>query len=359
MCARASLISGGGWLINPVMVTLKQIAAELGVSHTLVSCVASGRMGNTRVSEATKQAILARIEEVGFRPNRLALALKGGNKGYVGVFLHKHGTYGSEMNEHFISAISDSLTERGLGLWLRFFTSEQQFLDACSNRLLKEIDGLVVAGIPHPELDDQLRALQAKGFPIVCAFAGWEEALDIPNVYVDAERQGWLAAKHLAEVGCRRIARIHCHESRQRGFLAGLREAGVEPVSALMIQASGYGYDNGLENIDALMRSGESFDGISADSDALAAAVVHYLLRTGRSRESWPKIVGIDDSPIARHCAVPLTSVSSEISERARCVVKTLFESIDGQKVGSTLIEPRLVVRESTDISLAPPYFIG
>jgi LacI family transcriptional regulator len=341
------------------MVTLKQIAAELGVSHTLVSCVASGRMGNTRVSEATKQAILARIEEVGFQPNRLALALKGGHKGYVGVFLHKHGTYGSEMNEHFISAISDSLAERGLGLWLRFFTSEQQFLDACSNRLLKEIDGLVVAGIPHPELHDKLRALQTKGFPVVCAFAAWEDALDLPNVYVDAERQGWLAAKHLTDIGCRRIARIHCHQARQRGFLAGLREAGVEPVTALMIHAGDFGYDNGLKSIDALVRSGEAFDGISTDSDALAAAVVHYLLRTGRPRESWPKIVGNDDSPIAQHCAVPLTSVASEISERARCVVKTLFDCIDGQKVTSTLIAPHLVVRESTDASLASPYLGG
>ncbi|MBC8041192.1 MAG: LacI family DNA-binding transcriptional regulator [Opitutaceae bacterium] len=341
------------------MVTLKQIAAELGVSHTLVSCVASGRMGNTRVSEATRQAILARIEEVGFQPNRLALALKGGHKGYVGVFLHKHGTYGSEMNEHFISAISDSLAERGLGLWLRFFTGQQEFLDACSNRLLKEVDGLVVAGIAHPELHDKLRTLQTKGFPIVCAFAGWAGELDIPNVYVDAERQGWLAANHLTEIGCRRIARIHCHESRQRGFLSGLREAGVEPVPALMIPSGDFGYNDGLRCIDALVRSGEPFDGISADSDALAAASVHYLLRNGRPRETWPKIVGVDDSPIAKHCAVPLTSVSSEISERARCVVKTLFERIDGQKVGSTLIVPQLVVRESTNASLCAPYFVS
>ena len=273
--------------------------------------------------------------------------------------VRKHGTYGSEMNEHFISAISDSLAERGLGLWLRFFTGQQEFLDACSNRLLKEVDGLVVAGIPHPELHDKLRTLQTKGFPIVGAFTGWSGALDIPNVYVDAERQGWLAAKHLSEVGCRRIARIHCHESRQRGFLAGLREAGVEPVSALMIHAGDFGYNDGLRCIDALVRSGESFDGISADSDALAAAAVHYLLRTGRPRETWPKIVGIDDSPIARHCAVPLTSVTSEISERARCVVRTLFERIDGQKVGSTLITPQLVVRESTAASMAAPYFGG
>ena len=339
------------------MPTLKEIAADLGVSHTLVSCVASGRMGNTRVSEATRQVIAARIREAGFRPNRLALALKGGHKGYVGVFLHKHGTYGSELNEHFISAISDSLADRGLGLWLGFFTCDREFLEACSHRLLKEIDGLVVAGIPHPELHENLRSLQSEGLPVVCAFAKWKGKQDLPNVCVDFEKQGWLAARHLADLGCRRIARFHCHEWRQRGFLKGLREARIQPVPALMIGSKDFGYQDGLQCIEALVRSGEPFDGISADSDALAAAAVHYLLRTGRPRELWPKIVGNDDSPIARHCAVPLTSVTSEIQERACCVVKTLFDLIDHKKVSSTLVPPRLVVRESTDPSLVAPCF--
>lgn len=314
-------------------------------------------MGNTRVSEATRQIIAARIQEAGFRPNRLALALKGGHKGYVGVFLHKHGTYGSELNEHFISAISDSLAERGLGLWLRFFTCDREFLDACSNRLLKEIDGLVVAGIAHPELHDNLRSLQSEGLPVVCAFAQWQEKQDLPNVCVDVEKQGWLAARHLTEIGCRRLVRIHCHENRQRGFLKGLEEAGITPVPALMIESNGFGYEEGLQCIDTLVRSGETFDGVSTDSDALAAAVTHYLLRTGRPRDMWPKIVGNDDSPIARHCAVPLTSVTSEIRERARCVVTKLFDRIDGKKISSQLISPQLIVRESTDPSLAAPCF--
>jgi LacI family transcriptional regulator len=330
------------------MPTLKEIAAELGVSHTLVSCVASGKMGNTRVSEATRQMVAARIQEAGFRPNRLALALKGGHKGYVGVFLHKHGSPGSEMNEHFINTISDCLAERGLGLWLRFFTCEREFLDACSTRLIQEIDGLAVAGIPHPELRDKLLSLQKHGLPVICAFAEWKDHQALPNVCVDLEQQGWLAARHLTEAGCRRIARFHCHETRQRGFLKGLREANVKAVPALMIRSEGFGYEEGRKCIETLIRSGVAFDGISADSDALAAAAVNSLLRTGYPVDRWPKIVGIDDSPIAQLCAVQLTSVTSEIRERARCVVNLLFDRMDGKDVSSKRIPPHLVVREST-----------
>ncbi|MFV0338138.1 MAG: LacI family DNA-binding transcriptional regulator [Chthoniobacterales bacterium] len=340
------------------MSTLKDIAAELGVSHTLVSCVASGRMGNTRVSEKTRQAILARIEEVGFRPNRLALALKGGRKGYVAVFLHRHGVYGSEMNEQFISAISDSLMKRGLGLWLRFFSEEKDFLEACSERLIREVDGLVVAGSPHPELYDNLCALQGKGVPVVCAFPNLESDTKIPTVYVDFEKQGQLAAQHLVEVGCRRIVRMHAHEMRQKGFLKGLREAGIKKGETLMRQTKDFIYQEALECIDELVRSGEVFDGVSTDSDAQAAAVIHYFLRIGKPRELWPKIVGMDDSPIAKYCAVPLTSITSETRKRAQSSAKVLFDCIDKKGVPpSVVLPPRLVIRESTDASLRAACF--
>lgn len=339
------------------MATLKEIADDLGISHTLVSCVASGRMGTTRVSEATRQAILTRIREVGFQPNRLARALKGGRKGYAGVFLHKHGTYGSELNENFINAISDSLAERGLGLWLRFFTCEQEFIDACSQRLLKEVDGLIVAGIAHPELYDSLRTLQQQGLPIVGALVNEQIDVDIPNVSVNVQSQGWLAARHLIDLGCKRIARLHCYDLRQTGFLKGLHSAHIDPVPALMIPSTGFSYEDGLESAVTLIRTGKPFDGLFADSDALAAAAVNYMLRTGWTRESLPKIVGTDDSPIARHCAIPLTSVTSEIHERARTVVKILFDRIDGKDAASVSISPRLIVRESTDAALSASCF--
>lgn len=352
-----TLIMGAEYATQVAMPTLKEIAADLGVSHTLVSVVASGRMGTTRISEATRKMIQTRLDEVDFRPNRLALALKGGHKGYVGVFLHKHGTFGSELNEAFISTVSDSLAERGLGLWLRIFTSDREFLDACSQRLLREVDGLVVAGISHPELIGNLKLLRDKGLPVVCAFVNPKKSQSIPNVSVDAKEQGRLAARHLVESGCRRIARLHCHEERQQGFLKGLREAGRKPLSRLMIPAADFGYDAGLRAMRSLLASGESFDGLSADSDALACAAVHYSLRMGRPRDAWPKIVGIDDSPIAQHCAVPLTSVTSEIAERARHVVTLLFDLFDGKKVASVEVTPRIVVRESTEPALASEDF--
>ncbi|MFV0416552.1 MAG: LacI family DNA-binding transcriptional regulator [Chthoniobacterales bacterium] len=337
--------------------TLKEIAAELGVSHTLVSCVASGRMGNTRVSEKKRQFILKRIQEVGFRPNRLALALKGGRKGYVSVFLHKHGVFGSELNEQFISTISDSLMERGLGLWLRFFTSEQEFLEACSPRLIQEVDGLIVAGTPHPEMYDSLQKLQKRGIAVVCTFANRKSANRIPCVSIDFEKQGRLAAEHLLEMGCSRIARIHTLKERQEGFLKGLRSAGAKVNHSLMLKTEDYTYDEALQYIDKLVRSGKRFDGVSTDSDAQAAAVVHYFLRLGMPKDRWPKVVGIDDSPIARHCVIPLTSVTSEIRDRARHVTQLLFDCIDKKKVKSVVVTPKLVVRESTDSSRISNYF--
>jgi LacI family transcriptional regulator len=193
--------------------------------------------------------------------------------------------------------------------------------------------------------------------PIVCAFTQLRQDQTVPNVTVDSERQGRLAGTHLLKVGCQRIARFHCHTPRQAGFLKALKDSNITPQGELMCPVNDFSYEEGLIAIHALVRSGVKFDGLSADSDAMASAAVHYLLRMGIPRDAMPKIVGIDDSPIAEHCAIPLTSVTSEIKERAKQVVKLLFDRGKRKRMESVVIQPKLVIRESTDPTRCAPYF--
>lgn len=330
------------------MSTLKEIASELGVSHTLVSRVVSGRMGNTRVSEKTKQTILKRARELDYQPNRLALALKHGKKGVVGVFLHKVGTRGSELNERFIRAVSDSLWDKKLHLWLRFFEKDEEFLAACTQKLMREVDGLILAGIPHPDLAESILRMESQGLPIVCAFHEQRSHPEITNIQVDHELQAFLATRHLLDKGCRRIARFHRVENRYEGYLRAHREAGVTPDRDLSIDAVRFTYFDGIDCMRRLLETGKKFDGLVTESDAQAAGAIHHLVRAGKIGDFCPMVVGIDDSPIAEDCVIPLTSVTAEMEETARCVVEALGAKLDGEKVSSRLLSARLVERDST-----------
>ncbi len=330
------------------MVTLKGIAKELGVSHTLVSRVISGRMGTTRVSESTRQAILKRAKELDFQPNRLAMALQEGRKGVVGLFLHRIGTPGSEMSHLFANIASNMLDEYGDRLMLRYFRNKDDFEKFCSPGIKNQVDGLIVGGVPHPEMASILADYDRSGLPVICAFHNVDILANLPNFQVDHSMQACLATKHLLEQGCRRLAHFYVMPGRQAGFLQAHEELGITPDPSLYIQAKQYHYEDGRECMQRLMDSGIQYDGIVTDSDGQAAGALNlWFQRTGRLSD-WPRITGVDNSPIATSCLVPLTSVTSEVEETARAAVMALYDKRAGKEPQSALLTPKLVVRESS-----------
>lgn len=330
------------------MLTLKEIAAELGVSHTLVSRVVRGKMGNTRVSDATREAILKRAKELDFQPNRLALALKSGKQGVIGVFIHYIGTRGSELNETFVEAVAAALSELDLRLWLRFFESDAEFLAACNQRLRRNVDGLIVGGISHPELIANLRKFDGEGLPVVGAFHDRTEIAGFTNFQVDHQRQAYLATSHLLARGCRRIAHFQCLENRRLGYRQALEEHGLPFEEELTITAGKFNYEFGRQSMRKLLESGTPFDGLVTESDAHAAGALNYWIRDRGSLENRPLITGIDNSPIAENCVIPLTTVTAEMETTARRAVQALARKMEGESAESELLPPSLVEREST-----------
>jgi LacI family transcriptional regulator len=96
------------------------------------------------------------------------------------------------------------------------------------------------------------------------------------------------------------------------------------------------------------LESGAPFDGIVAASDSQGVGAVRVLLNHGRRIPEEIQITGIDDSPMAEACMVPLTSVTSEMEECGRLAMDMLLKRIAGEPVQPVIINPRLVTRQST-----------
>lgn len=331
------------------MASLKQIAGDLGVSHALVSRVLNNRMGTTRVSEKTRAAILLRAKELEYQPNPLALALKQGRTGVVGVFLHGVGVDGSELSTSFIKAASNSLSELGQNLWLQFFESNKEFHHACNEKLIRKVDGLILAGLSHPDLLRNLASLEKQGLAVASACFFYHEDFGVTNFVVDQQMQCYLTTKHLLEIGCRRIAHFYTSPIHYMGYLHAHTEEGVSPVKRLTIPTARYTAEDGRDSMKQLLATKEPFDGVCTHSDAQAVGALQHLVNIGMPRKSWPKITGVDDSPIARdYGPIPITSVTAEMAECARKAVAAIALKMQGQTVPSEKIKPRLVVRQST-----------
>jgi len=334
---------------NHGMPSLKKIASSLGVSYTLVSKVLSGRMGTTGVRAATRDAILKKAKALNYRPNRLAVALKGGRKGSVGLFIHTVGTPGTEMTQQFIINTVHCLNNAGLQLWLRFFQTDQEFLTACDEKLTRDIDGLIVAGSSHAGLIEKLHQIDQSGLPVVMSFINIQKSPLSGSVSVDFELQGYLPTRHLLEKGCRRLAHFNANELRYRGFKRAHKEMGVAVQKDLVITAENkFDFASGETATAALLQKKTRFDGIVAQSDAQAVGAVRVLLQHGIRVPEDVRVTGVDDSPLAEACIVPLTSSTSQIDECGRCAALSLLKKIEGEPVESRILVPTLTIRESS-----------
>lgn len=331
------------------MASLKEIAKDVGVSHALVSRVLSNRMGTTRVSEKTRQRILDRAKELNYTPNPLAVALKRGRKGAVGVFLHGVGIPGSEMSLKFIQSAGKALSANGYNLWMQFFEKKEEFLAACNEELMSKVDGLILAGLAHEELSENVIEIEKRGLPIVLSCHGNMEKFGLTNFQVDAEQQSYLTTKHLLECGCKEVAHFFSMPLRYRGYIRAHEEMGIMPKDQLTVPTRGYQTQSGHDATAHLFDNNIKFDGISAQSDGQAAGVYHYMVEQGISRENWPLVTGIDDSPIAHDFSlIKLTSATAEMERCAELAVKAVHNKIESQPVEEQHVEPRLMIREST-----------
>jgi len=333
------------------MASLKRIASELGVSFPLVSKVLSGKMGTSRVSARSREMILAKARELNYKPNRLAVALKAGSKATIGIFFHHMGSPGTEMSERLLRGFSQELEKSSYRMLLRFFTTDEDFIAACDEDLINDVDGLIIGGVYHPGLLKNLRALERKNVPIVALFnnePGRNIRAGVTHVVVNYESQCQLTTGHLIEQGCRRIACFETNQSRTTGFLKAHEEAKLRPDSRLIIPTGSFLRKDGRKSAERLLEKGLPFDGLVCQSDAQANAAINVFLKNGIRIPEDVKVTGIDDSPLAEDCMVPITSASWELHSTGMKTARLLLERIEGKRVKSLTIEPKLVVRRSS-----------
>ena len=330
------------------MVSLKDVAARLGVSMGLVSKVLSGRMGTTGASPRLRNRILKKAREMGYSPNRNALALIAGRKGAIGIFINPWGESGTEFIQYFLGGVCEGLKQTPYHTWLNYFRRDGEFHEQMDVQDMKHhIDALMIGGASHPKLIPQLRAVEKAGIPVVTFFT--DQLTKAPaNVTVDAVRQGYLATEHLADRRCLRIAHFRTGEGRYKGYLAALRACDRRLDPALIVKCAGFSLADGRAATRSLLQKRIKFDGIAAQSDHQALGACLELAERGIGVPNQVRVIGIDNSPFCLASPVPLSSITSECDQIGFIAVKSVLKKLAGENITSILISPRLVVRSST-----------
>lgn len=337
-------------------VKIKDIAAELGVSNSLVSKVISGNLGTTKVRAELQEKILKRAKELDFRPNPLSSALKRGRFGAIGLLVHPIGVPGSELFDQLLKGISKELNNHGLRLWLQFFEDDQGFFDFCNNEIHRSVDGLIVAGVPHPETHSLIESLDRDGLPVITSFRR-HSVPGVANITFSNYLQGKVATQHLIEKGCKRplfFCVSETDDQRKRGYIDAMNEANLPIDPQLQCHwddippVYNFTFRAGREMMERVLTSGVSFDGIVAQSDQQAVGAMNILREKGVKVPSDVRVIGIDNSPVCTASTIELSSVTAEMTPIGHELIKRLVAYIEGEKPKSLELTPKVIEREST-----------
>lgn len=333
------------------MPSLQQIATELDVSVSLVSKVLNNRLGTTGARPELAKRIIDTAQRLGYRKNMNAAALRAGRQQTIAVLLHRHGSAGSGLIENLLTGISDATRGAGQRQMISFYGDPDSLGVAVRDLHAGSVDGLIVGGVRHPYLMDELSGLHRAGMPVVTVFnRSISDAL--PNIAMADDAIIELAMQHLIEHGCRRILHVSSLKDREAGYLRAVSDAGLEADPDLIFSDYGgfntYLPSNGERAVRRAIERGVAFDAVCAQSDTQAIGAMHELLRHGRRCPEDVLITGVDSSPMADYALVPITSVDQRYEERGLLAVQTLGRLIAGKAPEAIRLEPRLVGRLST-----------
>ena len=325
-------------------VTLSEVAVEAGVSVSTVSKVLNGRSG---VSLETRERVESLLQDS--RYNRRRSAQRAAP--IIEVLLYEiDSPFGGET----LASLERVTRDQGIGMVVSGAGEDHLPGPAWADGVLcRDPLGVILVAAELRERDK--RRLRARNIPIVAIDPAGAPASGAPSVGSADWRGGFLATRHLIELGHRRIAIITgpdgmlASTARLSGYRAALEDARI-PVRADLIRPGKFHHEDGVIEGRALLERVPRPTAIFASSDLQALGVYEAARALNVGIPDELSVVGYDDLAIARWAGPPMTTVRvpiAEMAEHAATLIARLRKEPD-LAISPIEMATSLVVREST-----------
>lgn len=328
-------------------ITMRDIAEKLGVSNVTVSKALNDKEG---VSEELKIKIKKLAEEMGYRYNTLAKAMKEGQAYNIGViiaerFTGEHKSFYLQFYQH-ISKLLDEHQYSGI---LHILTSEdERELNLPRIYHDKKVDGFIILGQISKEY---IGILQNIEIPIIF-LDFYDDHVEIDSVITDNFYGAYEITNYLVKSGHEKIAfigNIYATSSIQDRFLGyykSLLEHRIKLREDYIINDRD---DNG-KFIDLCIPDNLP-TAFVCNCDRIAYNLINKLKSLGYNIPKDFSVVGFDNDIFASISDPKITTVEVNIEEMAKTAVKFIIEKIkdEDKKYGRVLVKGRIIYRDSVE----------
>ncbi|MDJ0038059.1 LacI family DNA-binding transcriptional regulator [Pantoea allii] len=324
------------------LITMRDVANAAGVSISTVSRILDERLPQSKSASAEKVRQVAR--ELGYRRDYVASSLRRGDTGTLGVLVPRMTDAVTAM---LFEAIATAASRRGYFAIVATCGDDPQQEKASAESLLdRRVDGLILStcrlGDPLPQ------TLREREIPHVLVLR--TDGVS-PSSVGDDEMGGYLAARHLIDLGHKKIGMIGGPDfasnalNRRKGFERAMKEAGLS-VRPEWCRSSDFNIQSGEEVGSSMLNHSSRPTAIFAVNDEIAIGVMAAAHHAGITIGKELSLVGYNDIPLVSRLPVALTSVRTPLEHIAGNAVDMLINGRNEPHL-STII-PTLIPRKST-----------
>ncbi len=314
------------------VVTMRDIARIAGVSVQTVSCVVNN---NGSISEALRTRIRKIADDLGYRPNLSAKAMRTGRTQTIGLVI-------ADLRVPFFPELAYWVQRAALARGYSVVIVDTDGTPEQTADRILSLKGMAVDGVISTE---PIPVVLDLGLPTVLIAA---PVRGLDSVSSDDAGGGALLAAHLIALGHRRIGmvtspRTGAIQIRREGFLKRL-EGEAEVVWEVVTPPSEI-----ITNDIRRMFNAIDVTAVACSHDLIAIGLLRALWEMGIRVPDDVSVVGYDDVQWAAVVSPGLTTVRAPFAELANRAMDILFERMEnpGRRARRVLVEVELVERET------------
>ena len=329
---------------RPRRVSLKSLAAHLGLSPSTVSFVLNDTPGRS-IPEATRERVRRAAAEHHYQPSMIARTLQGKRMQTIGILLPE---LGEGYHSQVLSGIGDLLMERGYFYFTVHHRHKPELIRMYPNLLeARGVDGILAI---DTALHDPLP------LPAVL-IAGHTELPDVTNVVLDHEYAARLTLEYLKKLGHRRIVFMKGQavstdtELRWEATMRMARELGLCVDQELIVELAmdSTSPEVSYPGIRSLIERRAEFTAIVCFNDVSAMGSIRALHDLGRRVPQDISVLGFDDIQSAAFQVPSLSTIRQPLRAMGAAGAEALLRRLAHEEVESVIrVKPELIVREST-----------
>lgn len=330
--------------------TRADVARAAGVSVASVSYAFEPR--NEKISSATRERILEKAQELGYRPNLIAGSLRRGRTDLVGMLI-------PDITNPFFNelarAVENECYQHDLMLLLASAENDferedrhiQSFVDM-------QVTGVIMTTSGHTGTLSKYRSVIERTSTPFISLDRYRDAISgAQTIAVDNVLGAEIATEHLLQHGRRKLLcisgpnEISSSLQRSEGFMGVC--AKVEDAHGWICSGE-FSFESGYQIAKQALATGiESIDSIFACSDVQALGAMQAIQELGYAIPEDVAVIGFDGAREGRYFRPSLSTIVQPIDQLAKLAVGTLAEasSVSDQPTKPILLAPKLRRRNS------------